>query len=116
VSREARLYLDDMLAAAAAARRYVNDVTFDAFVANDEKRAAVERQIFIVGEAAARLPGRYRPDDAPVPWRAIIGLRNILAHGYWSIAPSELWDVATVHLPVLETHLRELLESLPESR
>jgi len=31
-------------------------VTFEAFATNDEKRAAVERQVFVIGEAAARLP------------------------------------------------------------
>jgi uncharacterized protein with HEPN domain len=31
-------------------------VTFDALASNDEKRAAVERHVFIIGEAAARLP------------------------------------------------------------
>jgi hypothetical protein len=29
-----------------------------------------------------------------VPWRKIIGLRNLLAHGYWVIDVEELWDVA----------------------
>jgi uncharacterized protein with HEPN domain len=31
-------------------------VTFETFVANEEKRAAVQREVFIVGEAAARGP------------------------------------------------------------
>ena len=33
-----------------------DDVTFQIVAANDEKRAAVERQLFIIGEVAARLP------------------------------------------------------------
>jgi len=36
--------------------RFTRRVTFEAFAANDEKRAAVKRQVFVIGDAAARLP------------------------------------------------------------
>ncbi len=112
MSRDPAQYLEDMVAAAEAIRLFVNDVTFEAFAANLEKRSAIERQVFIIGEAAARLPARLRRDEAPVPWRAVIGLRNLLAHGYWVIDAGELWQVATVHVPALAAHVRELLETL----
>jgi uncharacterized protein with HEPN domain len=40
-----------------------------------------------------------------VPFRSIIGMRNILAHDYGRVDPKELW--ATVHesLPVLLAEL-----------
>jgi hypothetical protein len=66
-------------------------VTFQVFAANDEKRAAVERQLFIIGEAAARLPDDWKQRLPEVPWRKIVGLRNLLAHGYWVIDAEELW-------------------------
>ncbi len=112
MSRDPAQYLEDMLAAAQAIQRFVHGITLESFVSNEEKRSAVERQVFIIGEAAARLPARWRRDDAPVPWRAVIGLRNLLAHGYWVIDAGELWQVATVHVPALAAHVRDLLETL----
>jgi uncharacterized protein with HEPN domain len=112
MSREARAWLEDMLAAAEAIRRFVQGCTFDAFAANEEKRSAIERQVFIIGEAAARMPQALRREDAPVPWHAVIRLRNILAHGYWTVEDEEIWQVATVHVPALAAYIRELLETL----
>jgi len=57
-------------------------VTFEAFVGNDEKRTAVERQLFVIGEAAARMSPEWKDARPAVPWRQIVGLRNLLAHGY----------------------------------
>jgi len=45
-----------------------------------------------------------------VPWRKIIGLRNLLAHGYWSIDAEELWDIARNKVPEFITELRPLLD------
>ena len=41
MSRDALLYIADMVAAGDAVSRYVDGVSFGAFEANDEKRAAV---------------------------------------------------------------------------
>ena len=40
-----------------------------------------------------------------VPWRQSVGLRNLLAHGYWVIDAEELWDIARTKVP-------EFLEAL----
>jgi uncharacterized protein with HEPN domain len=99
-----------MVAAGEAILRYTDGVTFDAFADNDEKRAAVERQVFVIGEAAARLPDEWKQRRPVVPWRKIIGLRNLLAHGYWVIDAEELWDVARNKVPEFIAELRALLD------
>lgn len=111
MSRDALLYVADMVAAGDAVSRYVDGVTFGAFEVNDEKRAAVERQLFILGEAAARLPDAWKRRLPEVPWRKIVGLRNMLAHGYWVIDAEELWDVATQKVPEFLAELRPWLEA-----
>jgi uncharacterized protein with HEPN domain len=99
-----------MVAAGEAILRYTDGVTFDAFADNDEKRAAVERQVFVIGEGAARLPDEWKQRRPVVPWRKIIGLRNLLAHGYWVIDAEELWDVARNKVPEFIAELRALLD------
>ena len=83
MSRDALLYVADVVAAGEAILRYIDGVTFEAFATNDEKRAAVERQGFVIGEAAARVPDEGKQRRPAVPWRKIVALRNLLAHGYW---------------------------------
>jgi len=94
--------------------RYIDGVTFEDFATNDEKRSAVERQVFVIGEAAARLPDEWKQRRPAVSWRKIIGLRNLLAHGYWVIDAEELWDVAKNKVPEFVAELRPLLDSAPD--
>ena len=58
MSRDAQLYVADVVAAGEAILRYIEGVTFEAFSANDEKRAAVERQLFVIGESSGPAAGR----------------------------------------------------------
>ena len=109
MSRDALLYVADVVAAGEAILRYTDGVTFEAFAANDEKRAAVERQVFVIGEAAARLPDEWKQRRPEIPWRKIVGLRNLLAHGYWTIDVEELWDIARNKVPEFVAELRPLL-------
>ena len=81
MSRDQLLYVADMVSAGEAVLRYTDGVTFEVFVASDEKRAAVERQLFVLGEAAARMAPEWKDARPAVPWRQIVGLRNLLAHG-----------------------------------
>ena len=50
-----KTYLMDILRAAQAIRRFVDGVTKEAFLANEEKYEAVNRKFEIMGEAAHRL-------------------------------------------------------------
>jgi uncharacterized protein with HEPN domain len=74
---------------------------------------ALERSLFIVGEAANRVPRDVQARFPEIPWVAIIGLRNILAHGYETISPERLWQTATVSVPEMLKHLDEAIEKQP---
>ncbi len=76
-------------------------------------RAALERGLFIIGEAANRVPREIQVQFPEIPWTAIIGLRNILAHGYETVLPARLWQTATVSVPELLKHLDEAIEKQP---
>lgn len=63
-------------------------------------RLALERALFLVGEAAARLTPRTR-QAMDQPWPDIIGLRNVLAHRYDSVRLERLRGIATQRVPDL---------------
>ena len=44
-------------------------------------QAATQRWIEIIGEAASRLSDEVREANPDIPWRSMIGMRNVLAHG-----------------------------------
>lgn len=57
MSRDALLYIADIVAAGESVLRYTDAVTFETFAGNHEKRAAVERQVFVIGEAGGSAAG-----------------------------------------------------------
>jgi uncharacterized protein with HEPN domain len=54
---------------------------------------AVVRNLEIIGEASGRLPDAVRQEASEIEWRKIVGIRNILAHGYFDISLPIIWDV-----------------------
>ncbi|MDA8025086.1 MAG: DUF86 domain-containing protein [Actinomycetota bacterium] len=46
-------------------------------------RSAVMRELGIIGEAVNGLSDEFRSERPEIPWRSIVGLRNILTHQYW---------------------------------
>lgn len=66
----------------------------------------MERLLEIIGEAANSLSEDFRAQHANVPWRDIIGLRNVLAHHYHRVDPSQVWAIAATEVPSLVQDIR----------
>ncbi len=109
MSREVGLYLEDALAAAEEGAALAAGLDLDTFIANRAVYLAVERSLFIVGEALSHVPDETREAHPEIPWSDIIGLRNILAHGYFGVDPPILWRTVHEDVPVLIARLRALI-------
>ena len=66
-----------------------------------------------IGEAAARVTPSGRALIGTVPWRQIVGMRNIVVHVYWGIDLGELVKTARDDLPVLIASLEAALAAWP---
>lgn len=49
-----------------------------------------------------------------VEWHKIIGMRNVLVHGYFEIDADIVWDAASRDAPALKSHIEQLLKQLEE--
>lgn len=105
-------YLWDMLQAAMEVEAVVQEHDLSAFLSNRMVMRATERMVEIIGEAAGRVSSSYRATHPEVPWPAIIGQRNILAHEYGQIDHELLYKTAAEDIPELIAQLKELLPSL----
>ncbi|MCK5787246.1 MAG: DUF86 domain-containing protein [Candidatus Sabulitectum sp.] len=97
--------LYDIISAAKEIETFVEDCDFEKFTSNKMLRYAVERQLLVIGEAARRLSEDFRNSVSSVPWQAVIGLRNIIAHDYGEVLTERIWLVATRDLKDLITEL-----------
>ena len=79
----------------------------------DEQFAlALTRLMEIIGEAAGSVSDTVRESNSAIPWRAIVGTRNRLIHGYFDVDLDVLWNIVTHDLPILIGELQRLPELL----
>lgn len=69
------------------------------------------RNLEIFGEAVKHLPEDMILLYPEIPWRAIAGFRDILAHGYFRTDDAIIWESAKNHNPALLKAVRNLLSS-----
>jgi uncharacterized protein with HEPN domain len=102
-------HLSDMLGFAQELREIAAAHRLDEFLANRILCLATEKLFINLGEAAQRVPEVERLGMAAIPWRQIIGLRNILAHGYERIDQETLYRTAESDLAAIERELSACL-------
>lgn len=72
------------------------------------------RHLQIIGEASRTLPEDVRALAPEVPWSNIVGMRNILVHGYFDIDTDIVWNAAMRDVPSIKPAVERLLETLDE--
>ncbi|MCU7928716.1 MAG: DUF86 domain-containing protein [Candidatus Thiodiazotropha sp. (ex Dulcina madagascariensis)] len=105
-------YLWDMLEAAREVEVMLEHRDLAAFLV---LLRAIERSIEIIGEAARRVSAAYQAAHPEIPWREIIGQRNILAHEYGQIDHALLYKTSTEDIPELINQLQMLLPPLEDT-
>lgn len=93
--------LRDILDSAELIRSYLDQVEYDAFMADTEKQDAVLRRFEIIGEAANRLSPESQALFPNLPFRSMRGMRNIIAHDYGDVDMEMVWKTATNDLSAL---------------
>ncbi len=83
------------------------------FAADRRTQAAVLYDIIVIGEAANRLSEEFCEQHSTIPWKNIIGMRNILAHQYDDVDPDEVWKVIHQDIPERLAMIAPLLPEQP---
>ncbi|MFT3784790.1 MAG: DUF86 domain-containing protein [Tepidisphaeraceae bacterium] len=100
-----------MLDSVEAILRYSRGITAGRFGSDEVLRDAILMRLVAIGEAAANLPEAFIERTPRIPWRSVIGMRNVIAHAYSSVNLAVVWTTVKDHLPDLRKKLRDLLSS-----
>ena len=98
-------HVADMLGFVRELRTLVGTRSFENYLSDRVLNLAVEKLFINLGEAAVRVPEVERTAMIDIPWRQVIGVRNILAHGYEQIDHETLFRSVAADLPALEDTL-----------
>ena len=107
-------YVIDILEAAKLALRYVSGKTKDEFLKDTQCQDAVIRRLEIIGEAVRRISDETRATYPKLPWKAMVGMRNVMIHEYDDVDLVIVWDTVQNDLSPLVAALEEIVPSQEE--
>ncbi|MGB7414704.1 MAG: DUF86 domain-containing protein [Thermosynechococcaceae cyanobacterium] len=101
--------IQDMWNAAQEILCFTAEMNYAALESDRRTQAAVLYEIVVIGEAANRLSPEFQANHPTIPWKDIIGMRNILAHQYDKVDSEVVWDAVCQDIPELIALLHSLL-------
>jgi uncharacterized protein with HEPN domain len=110
LSVEDKSYLWDIDDACKDITKFLDNKTLEDFDKEKIIRFAVERQLLVIGEASKKLSDDARSKIQDVPWKKIIGLRNIIAHEYGEILVERIWRIAIEDISILKKKIESIIE------
>jgi uncharacterized protein with HEPN domain len=93
---------------------FLGTMTFESYQVDLKTKAAVERKMQVITEAAIRLgddASRLCPD---LDWEGFRGMGNILRHAYHRIDDKIVWDTVKEELPPMRKAVMETLQRLAD--
>jgi uncharacterized protein with HEPN domain len=103
------VYLLDILKAAKLALNYLKGKTKEEFSQDIQCQDAVIRRLEIIGEAAGRISTATTDKFPDLPWKKMVGMRNIMIHEYEDIDLAIVWDTVQNDLPPLIALIEPLI-------
>ena len=98
-----------MLDAIDCIESFTSGYSYDEFCQDQKTMSAVRDQIMIIGEAVNHVPGEILSEYTEVPWRDIVGMRNVLVHSYFRTDPELLFLVANDRLGSLSPIIKNMI-------
>ncbi|MES0490052.1 MAG: DUF86 domain-containing protein [Leptospirales bacterium] len=81
--------------------KYTENIEISEFIQDSKTHDAVIRQLEIIGEASSKLSSKTRERMAGIPWKDVIGMRNILIHHYFGVDLESVWETVQNDLHVM---------------
>ncbi len=105
------IYLDDILISISRIDEYIGDMDFIEFKRNYLIVDAVIRNFEIIGDASKNIPESIRLRYPSVPWKKMIGLRNLISHEYFGVDYEMIWTITKESLPQNKIDIQMIIET-----
>ena len=93
-----------------AIQNYVKTETMESFCENSLLHDAVLFQFSVIGEAIIHVENE-KLDKYDYPWHKVRSFRNLIAHEYFNVKLTAVWQIIKVDLPKLKITLKTIIKN-----
>jgi uncharacterized protein with HEPN domain len=108
--KDSQIRLEHIRKAITEIEIFVDGKTVNIFCENTMLHSAVMMQFMIMGEAIIHVDKEIS-DKYNYPWYKVRSFRNMIAHEYFNIKLSAVWEVIEQDLPLLKLEIRKMLDN-----
>ena len=109
MNKDNTAHLHLMMDSFAKIRDYIKDMSYEAFLADSKTQSAVIMQLQVIGELSKKVPDDIK-QSIDVPWKLIIGMRDIVSHDYFNLDTKSVWDTAIKSVSEAEDEIGKYLK------
>ena len=110
MNKRDKIILLKIVGEATALAQILKDID-ESFLANDEKIRATCMTLINIGELVKNLTDEFRLHHPQIPWKDIAGLRDVAAHGYFTLRMPDIWIYAATELPEYIETIRQIVQN-----
>ena len=103
-----KVIFEDILKFCSKIELYIEGLTKEIFEKREMVIDAVLRNLELVGEASNRLTKEFQDKYSIIPWKKLIGLRNIVIHAYSDVDLDIIWDIITKNIPETRKTIQQI--------
>ena len=89
----------------------LDGLSIEDFMVNETTKRATGMTLINIGELARHLSEDFQTATKYIPWRRMIDLRNVAAHGYYSLRFDDIWLLTQTDLPDLKSKIDNILKN-----
>ena len=112
MKKDFKVFLEHILESISLIEEYTADKTKKEFLNSKQLQDAVIKRIEIIGEAVKNIPDDIKEKFKDIPWRNIIGMRDILIHQYLGVDLALIWKVVKGDIPELKKEILSVKANL----
>ena len=114
INRNYIMYLEDINHCIDKIEQYIGKLSYEKFTKNSLVVDALIRNLEVIGEASRNVPEEIMQHYPDVPWKSMIGLRNLLIHEYFGVDLEIVWEIIKNDLPKTKPLISHVLEKLKD--
>lgn len=105
MKKDVKIFLEHILESINLIEEYVKDKDKSEFLESTQLQDSVIRRVEIIREAIKNIPDEVKEAHSIIPWKKIIGMRDILIHQYFGVDLNLTWKVIEEEIPELKKQI-----------